>query len=573
MARTKYTTGLDRLKHQLRNAKRANNVAKINALTSLIAKRENAVYKMNETKMRKLMEKEEAEIQEEIKLQEEEAKDKLPIVPEEQPKTEPLKTTGVESFIDFKYLYEHPSATATTLRSSLLYFILVLHKFIHGDDFILKEFHLKIVEKLEQYAFKKAKKRNLYIGLPPRMGKSQIIKYFIAWTYTFNKNCNYIATSYSDTLANSISDEVKSIVESEFYKKIFGIELDYGNKSKEFWQVKGGGKFRADSLRGTLTGFGAGTMTKSREYGGAIIIDDYQKPLKAYSQADNDEVHKVYSETLKSRKNDSETPFIIIAQRISDDDLIARIMKDEEELPYWEFFILHALQDDNTSIWEERISARDLILMRDSKDTSHIFWSQYQQKPRAIGGEMIKGEWFKYYDTTESFKFKKMFAVFDTALKKGQEHDFTAGGLFGLTMDNKLLWLDLLHAKLEAPELEASIVLKWEQWQRPLNGKRCNAIYIEDKASGTTILQNIKSKYSINVFPIKVSVDKVERVNNAIPYIASGLVYLPKHNNYMVNKIVSEVETFNSKNTQKHDDITDVLCHACSIAFKKGGLF
>ena len=161
MARTKYTTGLDRLKHQLRNAKRANNVAKINALTSLIAKRENAVYKMNETKMRKLMEKEEAEIQEEIKLQEEEAKDKLPIVPEEQPKTEPLKTTGVESFIDFKYLYEHPSATATTLRSSLLYFILVLHKFIHGDDFILKEFHLKIVEKLEQYAFKKAKKRNL----------------------------------------------------------------------------------------------------------------------------------------------------------------------------------------------------------------------------------------------------------------------------------------------------------------------------------------------------------------------------------------------------------------------------
>ena len=81
--------------------------------------------------------------------------------------------------------------------------------------------------------------------------------------------------------------------------------------------------------------------------------------------------------------------------------------------------MLPALQDDDTSIWEERISARDLILMRDSKDTSHIFWSQYQQKPRAIGGEMIKGEWFKYYDTTESFKFKKMFAVFDTALKKG----------------------------------------------------------------------------------------------------------------------------------------------------------
>lgn len=558
-------TILDCLKRRLRSAKASGNIAKVNALTAQIAKRQLAMDNLKQTRLNKIYEQEKH-------FEEQEKQDALPesekVVPKEQPKKE-----SVEDFIDFDFLYQHPKATATTLQSSLLHFILVMHKFIYGNDFILKEFHIKIIKKLEEYVFKKASKRNLYIGLPPRMGKSQIIKYFIAWTYTINKNCNYIATSYSDTLANSISDEVKSIIESEFYEKIFNISLDYGNKSKEFWQIKSGGKFRADSLRGTLTGFGAGTMTKGREYGGAIIIDDYQKPLKASSQADNAEVYKVFSETLKSRKNDAETPFIVIAQRISDDDLIARIMNDEEESQYWEFFMMPALKEDNTSIWEERISARDLMLMRDSKESSHIFWAQYQQEPRAIGGEMIKGDWFKYYDSNENFRFKKLFAVFDTALKKGQEHDYTAGGLFGLTMDNKLVWLDLLHAKLEAPELEASIVLKWNQWQRPFNGKRCNAIYIEDKASGTTILQNLKAKYSINVFPIKVLVDKVERVNNAIPYIASGLVYLPKHNQFMVNKIISEVETFNSKNTQKHDDITDVLCHACSIAFKKGGLF
>lgn len=474
-----------------------------------------------------------------------------------------------ESVIDFEYLLGHREATAKALQSSLMMFIAVMHKYVYGSDFIIKGFHVKLVKKLEDFVFGKQEKRNLYIGLCPRVGKSQIVKYFIAWSYAINPRCNFMATSYDDELAMGISDEVMTIINTPFYQTIFPhTSLEIGNRAKGSWQTTERGKFRAASLRGGLTGHGAGSLTKSNIFGGAIVIDDFQKPLKGVSEADNDEIKRIYYETLKSRKNSSDTPILIIAQRISYNDLIASIKEVEPE--DWDFFVLPALQPDGTSIWEEKISAFDLVKMRERQ--KDLFWSQYQQDPKPLGGDMIKGEWFRYYSPTENIHFKKMFGVFDTALKKGQEHDYTAGGLFGVTLRDQLFWLDLFHAKLTVPEVEASILLKWQEWQRPLGGRRCGAIYIEDKASGTSIIQNIKAKYNVIVMPIKVVDDKVQRVNDAIPAIASGRVYLPQGaNNPISKKIINEVELFTSKMTAPHDDITDVLCHAVKIAFHSGG--
>lgn len=482
------------------------------------------------------------------------------------------KKAQSEDKIDFNYLMEHREATSKALQASLLHFIVCMHKYIYGTDFIIKGFHVKLIKKLEDFVFGKQEKRNLYIGLCPRVGKSQIVKYFIAWSYAINPHCNFMATSYDDELAMGISEEVMAIISCPFYQKIFPYTtLDIGNRAKGSWQTSVRGKFRAASLRGGLTGHGAGSLTKSNIFGGAIVIDDFQKPLKGISEADNDEIKRIYYETLKSRKNSSDTPILIIAQRIGYNDLIADIKETEPE--DWDFFVLPALQEDGSSIWEEKIAVADLLKMKERQ--KDLFYSQYQQDPKPLGGDMIKGEWFRYYIPSEELHFKKMFGVFDTALKKGQEHDYTAGGLFGLTLNNHLHWLDLFHAKLTVPEVEASILLKWQEWQRPYGGRRCGAIYIEDKASGTSIIQNLRAKSNVIVIPIKVVDDKVQRVNDAIPFIASGQVYLPQgRQHYMSNKIINEVELFTNKLTAPHDDITDVLCHACKIAFQmSNGLF
>lgn len=567
----KALTLLERLKRRLYLAKKRGDVNEANKLMIQVAKRKDVIAKQKE--------KATAEIYGNKGGAAESVKNfKKGEIPNTAEAKTPATTTPVtenapksEGSIDFQYLQEHAEATARTLQASLLHFILVFHKKIHGSDFILKRFHIKIIEKLEKYVFGKGDKPNLYIGLCPRVGKTQIVKYFIAWCYAINPHCNFIATSYGDELANGISEEVMTILEDSFFQTIFPeVKLEIGSKSKGYWKTTSRGEFRAASLRGVITGFGAGNLTRSSVFGGAIIIDDFQKPMKAMSDSENDEIISIFEDTLKSRRNSKDTPFIVIAQRISPKDLIAHISETEAE--DWDFFILPALQEDGTSIWEDKVPVAYLQRMKEKNHT--LFWAQYQQDPTPIGGDMIKGEWFKYYDPSEDIRFKKMFAVYDTALKKGQEHDFTCGGLFGVTLKNQLFWLDLLHAKLEAPELEASMVLKWNQWQRPLGGRKCSLLYVEDKASGTSIMQNLKAKYGIPVLPIKVIEDKIQRVNDAVPYIASGQVYLPRDANHWISrKVISEVETFTSLNNQKHDDITDVLCHACKIAFRHGGLF
>lgn len=473
--------------------------------------------------------------------------------------------------IDFSGILEDREAARTLMLGQFTYFIAVMHKYLYGGDFVFKPFHISLIKKLEDFVLGKQKKRNLYIGLAPRMGKSQLVKYFCAWCYALNPRCCFMATSYDDDLAENISDEVKKILESKLYQEIFcGVELEKRSKSKGIWKTTMNGTFRAASMRGGLTGHGGGVLSTERVFGGAIIIDDFQKPFKGYSEADNEEIKRLFYETIKSRKNAAETPILIIAQRISENDLIADIKETEGD--DWEFFEVPTLQNGR-SIWEERISTADLIKMRDTK--KELFYSQYQQDPRPRGGEMIKGEWFRYYQPNEQVSFKRIFGVFDTALKKGQEHDYTAGGLFGLSYRGLLYWLDLFHAKLTVPEVERSILLKWREWRAPINGKACECIYIEDKASGTSIIQNLRQKNDVLVMPIKVVEDKIQRVNDAIPYIATGQVYLPVNRyNFMSKTIVNEVEMFNSRLTAPHDDIVDVLCHACRIAYSShSGLF
>jgi predicted phage terminase large subunit-like protein len=82
----------------------------------------------------------------------------------------------------------------------------------------------------------------------------------------------------------------------------------------------------------------------------------------------------------------------------------------------------------------------------------------------------------------------------------------------------------LLHRykkRVEFPELKRQVASLASEWKP-------NIILIEEKASGTSLVQEIKQSTRFAVRPIKVDTDKLSRAYAPSPLVECGKVFLPK---------------------------------------------
>lgn len=84
---------------------------------------------------------------------------------------------------------------------------------------------------------------------------------------------------------------------------------------------------------------------------------------------------------------------------------------------------------------------------------------------------------------------------------------------------------------------------------------------VEDKASGTGLIQDIKRDAKIPIKAIQRNTDKLTRVQDAMPYIESGYVMIPD-NAPFVSDFIGECEAFTADNAHDHDDQIDPMCDA-----------
>ena len=452
-------------------------------------------------------------------------------------------------------IINNPYSAKNLCKMSLRTFISIYHYYLYNRPFIFKPFHITIINALENIVFQKNKKRNLLINVPYRSGKSQILKYFTAWSYAINHHSNFIVTSYGHSLIIKYSQEVRDLINSELYKSMFGLNFDDSSTAKELWKIENGGELRATSMGGTITGFGAGVIGK--EFGGALIIDD---PLKAddyKSTTEKQNCIDFYINTLKSRKNNPETPIILIMQRLAVDDLSGYILENEAD--EWEYIKLQALDDNGQSFWEDKFPAEELE--KTKRVHPYFFYAQLQQEPIILGGEVINPEWFNYYPIGVDYNYERIVIATDTAMTVKEASDYTCILVAGVTKDNKLHILEMVHGKFEYPDLKMQVINIYNRWQLDKYHKSASAVYIENKASGISLIQDLKQN-GLPVIPIDVTKDKLARVEEVLDYIASGLVMLPVAQNYGNNQeLLSECQAFTRDDSHLHDDCVDTLVH------------
>jgi predicted phage terminase large subunit-like protein len=463
-------------------------------------------------------------------------------------------------------LLKSPLEFAMLLKTNLKLYIKVFHYYLAKDNFIFKDFHNEIITSIENIVYDRAEKQNLAIAISPRCGKSLIVKYAISWFYTVNKNCNNIYTSYSDKLIMKFSGDIRDIIESDLYFKLFGIILKKDTSAKSLWQIDKGGQLVASAMGGSITGFGAGLS--GGDFGGALVIDDPMKADDFKSETERQNVIDFYTGTLKTRLNNTEkTPTILIMQRLHEDDLIGYLEKIEPE--NWKFIKVPAIDSEGNSIFPEKLTLNYLEQIK--RTTPFTFFSQYQQAPIKIGGNIIKSEWFKEYETLP--KLKEVFIVCDTATKKGTGNDYTVFQCWGKTQDNDFYLIDELRGKYEVPELIGLLTNFYEKHKYYENKKVvCRCVYIEDKSSGTGLIQQLK-RSRIPVKELVAEKDKFQRVCDILPIIEAGYVYIPRIADFKLD-FLGECEAFTADNSHKHDDQIDCLSYALShqITSKTNGL-
>jgi predicted phage terminase large subunit-like protein len=444
----------------------------------------------------------------------------------------------------------------TCLRSFKT-FCLAAFKYVYRKEFIWAEHHDLIARELMRVWL--GKQQNLIINLPPRYSKTELMCLFSAWCYAHNPACEFLHLSYSVKLATKNSNKVRNLIKSEWYQDCFHVCVSPDIDSGGEWAIKGGGSFKADSAGGQVCGFGAGSTCEFDDKGryifsGCLLIDDPLKPADAHT-IERDKVNKNWSETIKSRRNSPlSTPTIAIMQRIHEGDFTAALIDDTAER--FKVLALKALRDDETALWPAKHTVEMLEEMRDSN--LYVFSGQYQQEPTPSGGGIFKEGWWSY--CIELPDFDEVIITGDTAQKVKEHNDFSVFQAWGRAKD-KVYLIDQVRGKWEAPELQRIAVSFIRRMKAQYSVR---AIYVEDKASGTGLIQSLKQMALITVKAVPRNIDKVTRAYDAAPYVQSGRVVLLEGAPY-VGPFLQEATSFSHDNRHLHDDQLDPCFDGISI--------
>lgn len=460
-----------------------------------------------------------------------------------------------------------------------------LFRVLEGKPFVIEPIHNGLFEYFDKIY--KSEITRLNINVPPRAGKTTLATYLLVFALTVNPKSNIIYTSFSQSLLNDVAARVRDILEHPIYKAMYPSAMVYQdeevNPIDDFWleylkkesnkntysskkiTTAYGGICLFSSIGSQITGYGAG-IRNGKGFTGALIIDDANKPADIRSQIMRDKVVRYFEETLLSRLNKSDVPIINIQQRLHLEDLSGIL-----QTKYNFKTLKRPLVDDNgicqlpSQYTKERIE--------ELKVNNYMFTSQYQQEPIILGGAVIKREWFKYYNPTDRFNYNRLIITADTAMKVKEHNDYSVFIVGGITSDNKLHIIDMVRGKWEAPELKRVALELFEKYKYDeQTGVSCSGIFVEDKASGTGLIQELqRAGTPINGLP--VDKDKLTRLESVLTYISSGQVLLPYNEMYGFNpELLAECEAFTRDDSHSHDDIVDALVYCIQEALVRNNV-
>lgn len=164
----------------------------------------------------------------------------------------------------------------------------------------------------------------------------------------------------------------------------------------------------------------------------------------------------------------------------------------------------------------------------------------------------------------------------DTAMKVEQRNDFSVL-LYAGTDGKNVYIIDILRGKWTAPELLEQAKMFWDRHKphRLHNPAPFTGFHIEDKASGTGLIQTLRSHTAIPVIAVQRSRDKVSRANDVLSFFNAGRCKLVGgyDSQEWREPLLQEMCAFSPAMTHMHDDQVDCMVDAVAeFLLPSGGM-
>ena len=419
-----------------------------------------------------------------------------------------------------------PSNYRAFLRRDLYAFTQRCFYELNPTKTFLPNWHIEVVASALE-ACRRGEITRLNINQPPRSLKSHCASVaFVAFLLGHDPSAQIICASYGQELASKHALDCRTILASGWYQDLFPhTRLSSERQAVQEFMTTQQGFRLSTSVGGALTGRGADF----------IIIDDPLKPDEALSDTQRKAGNAWFDNTLYSRLNDKRTGrIILIMQRLHEDDLVGHVLGKER----WKVIRLPAIaEEDETHVIQtpygtRRFNRRAGEALHPEREPLEVlnhlrealgeynFACQYQQAPAPLGGGLVKAEWFKAYTTADRpAKFEMIFQSWDTANKPTELSDYSVCTTWGVKEKHVYL-LHVFRKRLGYPELKRAVREQAEAFSP-------QTILIEDKASGTQLIQELVSEGMHAIMKYESTMDKIMRMNSVTATIENGFVHLP----------------------------------------------
>lgn len=413
--------------------------------------------------------------------------------------------------------------------------------------------HRAIARALERVADGSCKR--LMIFMPPRHGKSMLAsEFFPAWWLGKNPDKQIIAASHTQELAADFGRVVRNLCQTPQHLAIFpGFTLSEDSQAANRFHTCGRGSYFGIGIGGALVGRGADLL----------LIDD---PIKSRRDAESATHRRHMKDWYASVARTRLMPggaIVVIQTRWHEDDLAGWLLR-EHTLEGWEVLSLPAMAEtgdalgrpEGAALWPQ---AYPLEALEPIKRLNSREWAaQYQQRPAPIEGGLVKLAWFQRYTAAPANPLR-ILQSWDTGLKAAEANDPSVCTTWAETPTGCYL-LDVFRQRLEYPDLKRTVQSLAARWSPSL-------VIIEDKASGQSLLQDLRVSTSIPLLPVEPKGDKVVRLMAVSAMIEGGRVFLPEVAPWLTD-YETELAVFPNA---AHDDQVDSTSQALLYMTTGGG--
>ena len=445
--------------------------------------------------------------------------------------------------------------TAELCRRSFYRFFCEFWGIIETDQLILN-WHIKYlcdeIQKIGEGVIRGDKdNEDLVLNICPGTTKSTLVSIMLpAWLWVRKADCVTLCNTINTNNATKFSLKFRDIVTSEKYKMFFP-EIVIRHDSTAFMRLQNtlGGARRQFTTKGSITG----------DHGHIRIDDDPMDFQSARSDAESERCIEGYKAYATRAKKNAFVPYILVAQRLSQQDTPAYVFKVKPEvrkivLPAW----------DNGKIFppELRENYVDGLL-----NPAHLNQKYLDDKKLELGDLQYLAEYGQDCETSEGYMYslQKVDEIEDKGISiavcdpadDGEDYTTT---VFARIYNNKVFIKDIIYTQKDS------------DFSIPLNVEKAKqytpySIHIEKNGLGALYGKQIKAKYPLVTF-FNSKANKEDRIFSNANIVSKHFFFLEQSPNMEYENAVNAMVSFKKVGKNKHDDIQDCISSLCTIAIK-----